>query len=135
MSCYLFPAAAKTACEAVLGPNSIPLVDATGATTVYLSNYENAPAATDAAVVAAGGTVYASPALALAATSSRVAKADAVADAIKAKAQAALTANAAFLALASPTNAQTLAQVQLLTKEANALIRLALNQLDATTGT
>lgn len=57
------------------------------------------------------------------------------ATALAAKAQNALNANATFLALASPTNAQTLAQVQLLTKECNALIRLALGLLDSTAGT
>jgi hypothetical protein len=54
---------------------------------------------------------------------------------VKQRAQAALTANATFLALASPTNAQTLAQVQRLTKECSALIRLALSQLDTITDT
>jgi hypothetical protein len=54
---------------------------------------------------------------------------------IQSRAQAALTANATFLALASPTNAQTLAQVQMLTKECGGLIRLALNVLDSTSGT
>lgn len=51
------------------------------------------------------------------------------------RAQAAQAANATFLALASPTNAQTLAQVQLLTKECNALIKLALGLFADTSGT
>ena len=47
--------------------------------------------------------------------------------ALNAKANAALAANATFLALGAPTNPQVLAQVQLLTREVNALIRLALS--------
>lgn len=49
---------------------------------------------------------------------------------IEDRARAALTANAAFLAIASPTNAQTLAQVRRLTKECSVLIRLAVRELD-----
>lgn len=60
---------------------------------------------------------------------------DANLPALVTKAQAALAANATFQAIASPTQAQTLAQVQLLTKESNALIRLALGVLDSTGGT
>jgi len=54
---------------------------------------------------------------------------------LRQKASAALAANATFLALASPTNAQTVAQVKALTAECNAVIRLALGQLDSTSGT
>lgn len=57
------------------------------------------------------------------------------ADALRTKARAAITANDAFLALASPTNAQTLAQVRALTRETTALIRLAVKALDTTSGT
>lgn len=51
------------------------------------------------------------------------------------RAAAALTANDTFLALASPTNAQTLAQVQKLTRECSGLIRLVIRALDTTDGT
>lgn len=51
---------------------------------------------------------------------------------IKTQAQAALTANKAFLAVASPTAAQVSAQVKALTRQNQALIRLALDLLDNT---
>ena len=54
---------------------------------------------------------------------------------LRERAEAALTNNADFLALSSPTNAQTLAQVRLLTREASALIRLVLDKVDDVSGT
>lgn len=54
---------------------------------------------------------------------------------LQAKAQQALTANATFQAIGSPSNAQIAQQVQSLTKQCNGLIRLLLNALDSTTGT
>lgn len=54
---------------------------------------------------------------------------------IEQKAVDALAANATYLAIASPTNAQNAAQVKLLTRECTATIKLLLNLLDDTTGT
>jgi hypothetical protein len=54
---------------------------------------------------------------------------------IEQRATAALAANATYLAIASPTNAQNLAQIRLLTRECSGIIRLLLNQLDSTDGT
>ncbi len=55
--------------------------------------------------------------------------------ALLAKAATALTNNAAFLAVASPTNAQAVAQVKALTRQVNALIRLVGRDLLSTDGT
>jgi hypothetical protein len=53
-----------------------------------------------------------------------------------AKASAAINNNITFLNLASPTNAQTLTQVKALTRQVNALIKLAvLDDVSDTTGT
>lgn len=49
---------------------------------------------------------------------------------LRGKAAQALAANATFLAIASPTAAQVTTQVQRLTRECNALIRLAIGALD-----
>ena len=52
-----------------------------------------------------------------------------------AKAATAQTTNATFLAIASPTNAQTLAQVKALTRQVTVLIKLATDDLASTSGT
>lgn len=57
------------------------------------------------------------------------------ADTLRQRAQQALVANATYLAVASPSNAQNLAQIRTLTRECNALIRLVLGLVDDITGT
>jgi hypothetical protein len=54
---------------------------------------------------------------------------------LQSKAQNAIDANSTFLAIASPTNAQAVAQIQRLTRENTAIIRLLLGLLDSTAGT
>lgn len=51
------------------------------------------------------------------------------------KARTAQTTNATYLALASPTTAQNTAQIRALTRQVNALIKLATADLADTTGT
>jgi hypothetical protein len=60
---------------------------------------------------------------------------DATIATIGARANAALAANATYQAIASPTNAQVVAQVALLTKEVNGIIRLMMGLYDTTAGT
>lgn len=55
--------------------------------------------------------------------------ADSVLADLTGKMRSALDTNATFLALAAPTNAQTLAQVKALTRECSALIRLMAREL------
>lgn len=57
------------------------------------------------------------------------------ADTLAAQAVAALANNSQFLAIASPSNVQVLAQVQKLTRQINALIRIQTGQLDTTADT
>ena len=54
---------------------------------------------------------------------------------LRAKAEQALSANATYLALANPTNAQNLAQIQRLTRECSGVIRLLIGRLEDTAGT
>lgn len=56
-------------------------------------------------------------------------------DGLHAKARQALAANATYLALPTPTNAQVVAQVARLTRECSALIRLVLDDLSDISGT
>jgi hypothetical protein len=51
---------------------------------------------------------------------------------IRQQAAQALATNRTFLALASPTQAQTLAEVKALARQNNGIIRLLLNQFDGT---
>lgn len=54
---------------------------------------------------------------------------------LKSKAGNAIGGNIAALNVASPTNAQVVAQVKALTRQNNALIRIILGALDSTDGT
>jgi hypothetical protein len=51
---------------------------------------------------------------------------------VRDQASAALATNATFLGIASPTNAQTAAQVKALTRQVDGLIRLAVGRFDGT---
>ncbi len=55
------------------------------------------------------------------------------ANTLRARAKAAIDNNIAYLAITAPLNAQVLTQVTALTQQNNAIIRLLINQLNATT--
>lgn len=71
------------------------------------------------------------------ATDARIAETTAETNAatLTAKAKTALTNNNTFLAIASPTNTDIVAQVKALTRQVNALIKLEIQDLANTTGT
>lgn len=56
---------------------------------------------------------------------------DANAATLRSRAQTALTTNATYIAIASPTTAQNTAQVKALTRQVDGVIRLLLNQTDS----
>lgn len=60
----------------------------------------------------------------------RLSSGSSVEEQLRGRARAALADNQAFLAVASPTNAQVLAQVRALTRQNQGLIRLALRRFD-----
>jgi len=62
----------------------------------------------------------------------RLASRNANEETLRSQALQALQANRDFLAIASPTQAQTLAQVKALTRQSNGVIRMLLGQLDGT---
>jgi hypothetical protein len=52
---------------------------------------------------------------------------------LRSRAQQAITNNTTYLGITTPSNAQVVAQVAALTRQNNAIIRLVIGQLDATT--
>lgn len=54
---------------------------------------------------------------------------------LSAQAKAAQTGNNNFLAIPTPTQAQSLAQIKALTRQSTALIKMVIGDLDSTTGT
>lgn len=87
------------------------------------------------ALTAAEASKYAALEAAAAAAAATAQTAAANTATIRTRAENALAANTAFLALGAPTNAQVLAQTQVLTKECTGIIRLLLGLLDTTAGT
>jgi len=60
---------------------------------------------------------------------------ESIAETLRSRARTALDANATYLNIASPSNAQVVAQVRRLTQECSGMIRLVLGVLDTTDGT
>ena len=86
-------------------------------------------------VVAVEGAPLTAPALAAAVAAHVPLPRASNRDALRQRAAAALDGNAAYLASASPTNAQVAAQVRLLTREATGIIRLLLDRVESIEGT
>ena len=136
MSSYLIPSGRKAAWELSLGYVVAPLVDKSGTVTHWVVN-DDSGTVDDAAATAAGATVFESVEAAIAASGAHREQTDAVQSDLHAKARQALAANATYLDIPTPSNAQAVAQVAALTRQTNALIRLLLagDLLDASDDT
>jgi hypothetical protein len=108
---------------------SVPCVILAGAGLVAV--VPDSPPTTPAAVAAAAAPIVAAETAAAAAQATQ----NANAQTLLTKAANALANNATYLAIGSPTTAQAIAQVNALTLQIDALIRLAANQLSSTSGT
>jgi hypothetical protein len=105
--------AGKVPCAVVIGGNGVQVfADTPPVTPSVVLNAIAADAALDAAAAAAQAVL------------------DANGDTLRSRAKTALATNATFLALANPTAAQVATQTKALTRQVDALIRLAIGALD-----